>query len=224
MPLIGAVAAAGIIIGSVEISALAGKFTLMISYLSGGYLVSTLLLSAVFLVLLGMGMPTPAVYLTASALLAPVLTQSFKLPIMQLHLFMVYFACLSAITPPVAVANFAASAIADADPMAVGGHAVKLALGGFMLPFFFLFNPGLNFEGSALTIAQALLFALLMVGLASVAVNGHVGKNRLNPGFRLFLMLCAIACIVPMAWSQWLCGLAGLSLVAWCSRQKTLAA
>lgn len=220
VPLIGAVAAAGIIIGAVEISALAGKFTLMISYLSGGYLVSTLLLSAVFLVLLGMGMPTPAVYLTASALLAPVLSQSFKLPLMQLHLFMVYFACLSAITPPVAVANFAASAIADADPMTVGGHAVKLALGGFMLPFFFLFNPGLNFEGSALTIAQAFLFALLMVGLASVAVNGHVGKNRLTPGIRLFLMLCAIACIVPMVWSQWLCGLAGLSLVAWRSRQQ----
>lgn len=220
VPLIGAVAAAGIIIGAVEISALAGKFTLMISYLSGGYLVSTLLLSAVFLVLLGMGMPTPAVYLTASALLAPVLTLSFKLPLMQLHLFMVYFACLSAITPPVAVANFAASAIADADPMAVGGHAVKLALGGFMLPFFFLFNPGLNFEGSALTIAQAFLFALLMVGLASVAVNGHVGKNRLNPGIRLFLMLCAIACIVPTVWSQWLFGLAGLSLVAWNSRQQ----
>jgi TRAP transporter 4TM/12TM fusion protein len=220
VPLVGAVAAAGVIIGAVEISALAGKFTLLINYLAGGYLVSTLLLSGVFLILLGMGMPTPAVYLTASALLVPVLSQSFKLPLMQLHLFMVYFACLSAITPPVAVANFAASAIAGADPMAVGWQAVRLALGGFLLPFFFLFNPALNFEGSALLIIQALLLALLMVGLASVAVNGHLGKLRLHPGARALLMVCALACIVPLPWLQWISGATGIVLLLASQRIK----
>ncbi len=70
VPLVGAVAAAGIVIGAVEISGLAGKFTLLITYVSGGQLVPTLLLSAVFLILLGMGMPTPAVYVTGAALLA----------------------------------------------------------------------------------------------------------------------------------------------------------
>jgi TRAP transporter 4TM/12TM fusion protein len=213
VPLIGAVAAAGIIIGGVEIGALAGKFTLLITYLSGGYLVSTLLMSAVFLILLGMGMPTPAVYLTASALLAPVLSQSFKLPLMQLHLFMVYFACLSAITPPVAVANFAASAIADADPMAVGTQAVKLALGGFMLPFFFLFNPALNFEGSALAIGQAFVIATAMVGLASVAANGHLGKQAIPGTLRLMLMACAVTCITPVGWVQWLSICTGMMLL-----------
>ena len=213
VPLIGAVAAAGIIIGAVEISGLAGKFTLLITYLSGGYLVSTLLLSAVFLILLGMGMPTPAVYLTASALLAPVLTQTFKLPLMQLHLFMVYFACLSAITPPVAVANFAASAIAGAHPMAVGNHAVKLALGGFLLPFFFLFNPALNFQGSMPMIAQAVLLAVMMVALASISVNGHLGRLTLGPITRIALLALAIGCIVPIAWLQWMSGLSGLALL-----------
>lgn len=213
VPLIGAVAAAGIIIGAVEISALAGKFTLLITYLSGGHLITTLLLSAVFLVLLGMGMPTPAVYLTASALLAPVLTQSFKLPLMQLHLFMVYFACLSAITPPVAVANFAASAIAGADPMAVGWQAVRLALGGFMLPFFFLFNPALNFDGNALAIAQAFIAGLIMVGLASIAVNGHLGKQLLKPLPRLVLLVCSVACITPVGWVQAGSALTGLIMM-----------
>ena len=80
VPLVGAVAAAGIVIGAIEISALAGKFTLLINYLAFGQLVPTLILSAVFLVLLGMGMPTPAVYITGAALLAPVLRQNFNLP------------------------------------------------------------------------------------------------------------------------------------------------
>src|SRR5258706_87096 len=120
VPLVGAVAAAGVVIGAIEISALAGKFTLMINAVSGGLLVPTLLLSAVFLILLGMGMPTPAVYIMGAALLAPTLRGVFNLPEMQVHLFMLYFACLSAITPPVAVANFAAGAIAGVNPMALG--------------------------------------------------------------------------------------------------------
>jgi TRAP-type uncharacterized transport system fused permease subunit len=197
VPLIGAVAAAGIIIGAVEISALAGKFTLLINAISGGYLVSTLLLSAVMLILLGMGMPTPAVYLTAAALLAPVLRQTFDLPVMQVHLFMIYFACLSAITPLVAVANFAAGAIAGADPMAVGRHAVKLAAGGFVLPFFFMFNPALNMQGTLAAILLALVFAAGMVTFCSMALHGYLGKRDLHIVLRLALTTCVVAIIYP---------------------------
>ena len=114
---------------------------LLINTLSGGLLIPALLLSARFLLVLGMGMPTPAVYIMGAALLAPILRQ-FNLPEMQVHLFMLFYACLSAITPPVAVANFAAAAIAGVNPMALGPYAVKLAIGGFVVPFFFLFNPG----------------------------------------------------------------------------------
>lgn len=197
VPLIGAVAAAGIIIGAVEISALAGKFTLLINAISGGYLVSTLLLSAVMLILLGMGMPTPAVYLTAAALLAPVLRQSFDLPVMQVHLFMIYFACLSAITPPVAVANFAAGAIAGANPMAVGRHAVKLAAGGFVLPFFFMFNPALNMQGTLSEILIALVFASGMVTFFAMALHGYLGKHTIHPLLRLTLAVCVVLVIFP---------------------------
>ena len=170
VPLVGAVAAAGVVVGAIEISALAGKFTLMISAISGGLLVPTLLLSALFLILLGMGMPTPAVYIMGAALLAPVLRGVFNLPEMQVHLFMLYFACLSAITPPVAVANFAAGAIADVNPMALGPYAVKLAIGGFILPFYFLFNPGLNMQGGALYILECIVFAVAMCTFASFAM------------------------------------------------------
>ena len=197
VPLVGAVAGAGIVIGAIEISALAGKFTLLITYLSGGMLVPTLVLAAVFLVLLGMGMPTPAVYITAAALLVPVLRQTFNLPEMQVHLFMLYFACLSAITPPVAVANFAASAIAGVNPMALGGYAVKLAVGGFVLPFFFLFNPGLNMEGGIGAIAVAVVFASAMVTFASFALQGCLGARTIAWPLRLLLAACMVGAIVP---------------------------
>jgi len=197
VPLVGAVAAAGVVIGAVEISGLAGKFTLLITYLSGGNLVLTLILAAIFLVLLGMGMPTPAVYVTGAALLAPTLTSKFNLPEMQAHLFMLYFACLSAITPPVAVANFAAGAIAGANPMALGPYAVKLAVGGFVLPFFFLFNPGLNMQGGVVAIAQALFFGAALITFASFALQGWLGVRRIPILLRLALVACGVATIVP---------------------------
>ena len=197
VPLVGAVAAAGVVIGAIEISALAGKFTLLINMLSGGLLVPTLLLSALFLVLLGMGMPTPAVYIMGAALLAPVLRGVFNLPEMQVHLFMLYFACLSAITPPVAVANFAAGAIAGVNPMALGPYAVKLAIGGFILPFYFLFNPGLNMQGSLLYIIECIVFAIAMVHLRLVRDAGLPGPAPIAWPLRLVLFACAVATVSP---------------------------
>ena len=197
VPLVGAVAAAGVVIGAIEISALAGKFTLLINALSGGLLIPTLLLSAVFLVLLGMGMPTPAVYIMGAALLAPVLRGVFNLPEMQVHLFMLYFACLSAITPPVAVANFAAGAIAGVNPMALGPYAVKLAIGGFILPFYFLFNPGLNMEGGALYILECVFFAIAMCTFASFALQGYLGVRVIAWPLRILLFVCAVATVSP---------------------------
>src|SRR5437762_567089 len=195
VPLVGAVAAAGVVIGAIEISALAGKFTLLINMLAGGLLVPTLLLSAVFLVLLGM--PTPAVYIMGAALLAPVLRGVFNLPEMQTHLFMLYFACLSAVTPPVAVANFAAGAIAGVNPMALGPYAVKLAIGGFILPFYFLFNPGLNMEGGVFYILECLVFAIAMVTFASFAMQGYLGLRAIAWPLRILLCGCAVATVSP---------------------------
>jgi TRAP transporter 4TM/12TM fusion protein len=197
VPLVGAVAAAGVVIGAIEISALAGKFTLLINALSGGLLIPTLVLSALFLVLLGMGMPTPAVYIMGAALLAPVLRGVFNLPEMQVHLFMLYFACLSAITPPVAVANFAAGAIAGVNPMALGPYAVKLAIGGFILPFYFIFNPGLNMEGGPLYVLECITFAVAMVTFASFALQGYLRLRPIAWPLRFVLIGCAIATVSP---------------------------
>jgi TRAP-type uncharacterized transport system fused permease subunit len=196
VPLVGAVAAAGAVTGAIEISALAGKFSLMINTLSGGMLVPALLLSGAFLILLGMGMPTPAVYIMGAALLPPVLRQ-FNLPEFQMHLFMLFYACLSAVTPPVAVANFAAAAIAGVNPVAIGGYAVKLAIGGFVVPFFFLFNPGLTLEGGLANVATATFFGTGCTVFASYALHGLFGEKDIAWPLRLLLAACCVGTIVP---------------------------
>ncbi|MEA3194468.1 MAG: hypothetical protein QOD26_2801, partial [Betaproteobacteria bacterium] len=193
---VGAVAAAGAVTGAIEISALTGKFSLMITWLSGGYLVPTLILAGALLILLGMGMPTPAVYIMGAALLAPILSK-FGLPQMQVHLFMLFYACLSAITPPVAVANFAAGAIAGVNPTALGPHAVKLAIGGFVVPFFFLFNPGLTAQGSLATILIACFFGTACTVFASFALHGMMGFKDIGWPLRFVLAASSIATIVP---------------------------
>jgi len=142
-------------------------------------------------------MPTPAVYIMGAALLAPVLRGVFNLPEMQTHLFMLYFACLSAITPPVAVANFAAGAIAGVNPMALGPYAVKLAIGGFILPFYFLFNPGLNMEGGVLYILECVVFAIAMVTFASYAMQGYLGLRTIAWPLRVLLFACSVATVSP---------------------------
>jgi len=196
VPLVGAVAAAGAVIGAIEISALAGKFTMVINTLSGGMLIPALLLSAAFLILLGMGMPTPAVYIMGAALLAPILRQ-FNLPEFQVHLFMLFYACLSAITPPVAVANFAAAAIAGVNPASLGPYAVKLAIGGFVVPFFFLFNPGLTVQGSIGDIVMDCFLGTACTVFASFALHGLMGLKDIGWAMRVLLAACSVATIVP---------------------------
>jgi TRAP-type uncharacterized transport system fused permease subunit len=196
-PLAMAVIGAGIIIGSIELTGLSGKFSLLLSMLGGGYLLPSLFFGMVVLILLGMGMPTPAVYLMGAALIAPHLVQQFGLPMLGTHMWLVYFASMSAITPPVAVACFAAGAIAQADPMRVGLYACRLAVVGFVLPFFFLFNPAILLQGDALQIGTAACFALVMVIALAVAVNGWTRGHPLSWWLRALFALLGLVIIYP---------------------------
>jgi TRAP transporter 4TM/12TM fusion protein len=199
VPLTAAVAAAGIIIGSIELTGLAGKFTLLLFTLSGGYLLSSLFLAAVVLVLLGMGMPTVGVYIMGIALLAPIFIGKFGLPIMDVHMFILFYACMSAITPPVAVAAFAAGAIAGANPFKLAPYACKLAVGGFVLPFYFLFNNGILLQGgSLLKIVSDTMIGAAVVLVSSVALHGYVRRCPIPLPLRGVFVLAALC----MAWPQ----------------------
>ena len=214
VPLAAAVAAAGMVIGCIELTGLSGKFTLLLFQLSGGYLIPSLMLSGVILILLGMGMPTTGVYIMGVALLAPVLTGKFGLPAMPVHMFLLFYACLSAITPPVAVANFAAASIAGANPFRLGPYAVKLAVGGFTLPFFFLFNRGILQLGGLDAIVWDTVAGLTVVFCASVALHGHVRRMAIPVLLRLAFAGFAVALIYPDKMVQASCAIAGVALFA----------
>jgi len=197
VPLTAAVAAAGIIIGSIELTGLSGKFTLLLFELSGGYLVSSLLVAAAILVLLGMGMPTVGVYIMGIALLAPVFIGKFGLPMMDVHMFILFYSCMSSITPPVAVAAFAAGAIAGANPFRLAPYACKLAVGGFVLPFYFVFNDGVLLQGSFVKIISDTIVAAALVLSASLALHGFIRQRPMAWLLRGTLVLLAVAMAVP---------------------------
>lgn len=203
VPLVSAVAAAGIIIGSIELTGLSGKFTLLLFQLSGGLMIPSLLLAAVVLILLGMGMPTPGVYIMGVALLAPVFIGKFGLPLMAVHMFMLFYSCMSAITPPVAVAAFAAASIAKASPFQLAPYACKLALGGFVLPFYFLFNHGILMQGPLVQIISDTIIGAALVMTASLALHGYVARQPMPVLTRAVFVLLALGMMIPRAEIQY---------------------
>jgi len=197
VPLTAAVAAGGIIIGAIELTGLAGKFTLLVFSLSGGLLVPSLVLAGAVLILLGTGMPTTATYIMGVALLAPVLVGKFGLPVTEVHMFMLFYASLSAISPPVAVAAFAAAAIAQANPFRLTPYACKLAVGGFVLPFYFVFNPGILMQGGVLQILSDSVVAAALVVTAALVLHGYVRHRPIPLALRAMFALAALAMAVP---------------------------
>lgn len=212
VPLASAVAAAGMVIGCIELTGLSGKFTLLLFELSGGYVIPSLFLSGVILILLGMGMPTTGVYIMGVALLAPVLTGKFGLSAMPVHMFLLFYSCMSAITPPVGVANFAAAAIAGVNPFRLGAYAVKLAIGGFTLPFFFLFNHGILQVGSWDVVIADTAIGIALVFCASVSLHGYVRRMRIPAILRLGYAGLAGVMIYPDRIVQVLCVASALAL------------
>ena len=141
-----ACAAAGIIIGCVFVSGLGLKFSTAIVDLAGGHLVMVLVLTMFASLILGMGLTTTAVYITLAALVIPSLVSMGVEPIAA-HLFAFYFGLVSAITPPVALASFAAAGVANAPPMLTGIHSFRLGIAKYILPFVFVYNPAMLFAG-----------------------------------------------------------------------------
>ncbi len=165
-------AAAGLIIGVLNLSGLSFALTLLLVQLGEAYLPLLLLVAAAISILLGMGMPTIGVYVLLAALVAPSLVELGVEP-MAAHLFVLYFGMMSMLTPPVAIAAFAAASLARAPAMRTGWEAVRLGWPAYLVPFLFVAAPSLLMAGSPPVIALALTTALIGVWLASAAIAGH---------------------------------------------------
>jgi TRAP transporter 4TM/12TM fusion protein len=164
--------AAGIVIGVLGSSGLGYNLTLVLVQLGQGNLPLLLLLTAVVCIVLGMGLPTVGVYVLLAALVAPALVKVGVSPIAA-HLYVMYFGMMSMITPPVAIAAFAAAGLAGADPMRTGWSAVTFGWTAFVVPVLFVLSPQLLLLGDPRQVALAVLTAIAGVWLVAIAIAGY---------------------------------------------------
>ena len=167
-----ATASAGIVIGIVLQTGLAIRFTSQLVDLSGGILLIALLITMVAAIILGTGMPTTPAYIMLAALLIPAVIK-LGVPPMAAHMFAFYFACLSAITPPVALAVYAAASISKCGLWGAGLQAVKFAAAGFIVPFFFVYSPALLFMGTWPAVFQAVVTGTVGVIALAAGLEGY---------------------------------------------------
>lgn len=188
-------ALAGIVIGEVVLTGLGLRFSAVIASLSEGNLLLALLLSTVMIIIMGMGMPTSAAYIMSAVLLAPAIQKLGVEPIVA-HMFIFYFANMSMITPPVAIASYTAAGIARTGLWETGIEAVRLALILFLIPFVFVYNPALLALGNTSDIAW--VFLTTAVGSIGLGI-GIIGfwKGTVSKPVRLLFAAAAICLIIP---------------------------
>jgi TRAP transporter 4TM/12TM fusion protein len=188
-------AASGLVIGVLNITGLSFNLTYLLVQVGGGSVILLLALSAVVCIILGMGLPTLGVYVLLAALVAPALVELGIEPIAA-HLYVLYFGMMSMITPPIALAAFAAAAIAKAPAMATGWAAMKFGWSAYVIPFLFVFSPTLILIGAPLDIALALVTAVIGVWLVSSALAGYFA-GPLAPAVRLLFAIAGLMALVP---------------------------
>lgn len=169
--LILVVAAAGFVIGILNITGLGFALTLVLVDAIGSNLIALLLISAVICILLGMGMPTSGVYVLLATLVAPSLVRAGVEPIAA-HLFILYFGMMSMITPPVALAAIAAASITKTNAIATGFAAMRIGWAAYIIPFAFIATPALLMDGTWVQIVSAAVLAI--IGIAAICA-GMVG-------------------------------------------------
>lgn len=172
VPLAGAMAAAGLVMGGINMTGLANKLASLIFLLTDGMLFPTLLVTAGLTIVLGFGMPGGTAYLLSAVMVSSVLME-FDLSLLVVHMFLLFFAIMSAITPPIAVAAYAAATIAEANPLVIAGLAVRLALAAFVVPFAFIYGPELLMIGEPFEIAIHLATAAFGFFLLGIAAEGY---------------------------------------------------
>jgi len=199
-----ACACAGIVIACVTITGLGITFTQVVLALSKDYLLLALVLTAVAGIILGMGMPTTPAYIVMVALLVPALIKLGAV-VPAAHMFALYFAILSAITPPVALAVFAAAGLAKANMWQAGFAAMRVAAPAYIVPFMFVYEPALLMIGDPVVILGATVTAVIGAILLAASLFGYfIGPCR--PWHQVLLFIAAM-CLIKPGWETDILGL-----------------
>lgn len=193
---ISACAVAGLIVGTVTLTGLGLKFADLIVNLSNGNLYIALVLTMIASIIMGMGMPTTALYIILGSMVAPALVQ-LGVPVVAAHMFIFYFGCMAAVTPPVALSSYLAAAIAKADSVKTAFAGLKLSLAAFILPFIFALSPSLLLLDStpketALVTVTALIGIFMFASSIEQYLICEMGKLKST-----ILFAGALALIVP---------------------------
>ena len=212
------VTAIGLIVGLIQVSGFSGRLSLLLAQLSSGPLFLTLIVVALGAIVLGMGLPPGATYFIIVIALSSGI-EAVGIAPLTLHLFVVFFAVISTVTPPVALAAFAAAPIAGADPMRTGLQAARLSLAGFIIPFVFVYHPAVLYKLQVLfewfgddpvtsnamiditTVSWGdLVWIVAAFGMAmwllTSALTGYE-RNRLHVSERVLRVVTGIAVLMP---------------------------
>jgi TRAP transporter 4TM/12TM fusion protein len=188
-------ASAGFVIFIISTTGFAFALTQALVALAGQNVVLLLIIAAITCVILGMGMPTSGVYVLLAFLVAPAIVEAGIEP-MAAHLFILYFGMMSMITPPVALCAFTAAALTGASAMTTAVKSMKFAWTAYIIPFVFVFGPGLLMIGEVSDIILNIFTAAVGVYLVSVAFAGYFSRE-LNGVTRLLLVLAGFAALTP---------------------------
>ena len=191
----GILAGSQITVSLINLTGFGVKLSDVIVSIGQGNMFLCLICSMIVCIILGMGLPTTAAYVLGAAVLAPPLITLGLSPLVA-HLFVMYYACLSAITPPVCVAVFMASGLAKANWFKVGGLACMIALPAFIVPFTFCYNPALILEGPILEIIIGVASAAIGVCFIDVCIVGQL-RARVAMPLRLVMLAGGIMMVIP---------------------------
>lgn len=202
---------AGIISGSITMTGLANDIINAIVGLAGDRLIIALVLTMLCCIVLGMGVPTTANYCIMAATTAPILIR-MGVPVLAAHFFVFYFGIVADITPPVALAAYAGSAIAKSNPMKTAFNASKLAIAVFIVPYMFCFNPAmLLIDTNAATVVQIVLTAIVGIFGVTAGLEGYC-FSMMNPIVRIAIIVGGLFLIHPLLVTD----LIGLGIVVAC--------
>ncbi|MDP1535551.1 MAG: TRAP transporter permease [Burkholderiales bacterium] len=211
--LVAVCACAGIIVGVIALTGIGGRFSELILGIAGASQLAAMLFAALVALVLGMGMPTTAAYAIAAAVIAPGLTK-IGIPVLVAHMFVFYFAVVSAITPPVALASFAAAGMAQADPWKTSWTALKMGLATFLVPFMFFYSPVLLMQGPWLGIVQATITGAIGVWFLAGSTEGWFG-GKLPMPLRIVMFFAALNLLHPGGASDFIGLGIGLPIYLW---------
>ncbi len=213
---VAACACAGILVGVFSLTGVGNRFVDLVLAYGRNQLEVALVLTMLVTILLGFPLPTVAAYIITAAIGAPVLVQ-LGVPQLAAHLFIMYYACVSTLTPPVALAAFTAASIAGADPNKTSWIATRLSVAAYIVPFVFIYNPAILWVGPWHDIVRALVLCLLAGYAFAGATNGNQGAPM-----RLMMFVAAICMLAPMAVINF-SGLALLLVVMLVTRRRLAA-